>query len=226
MKNGNTLSLDQQANFHAAVLKALPRDISPKIARAWERSGRSLTRVLGRTIGCRSPDFKVWKTIKVGTHSTVDELFETFEKNIGWFPSNGANELLTHPSVRQHIKLSPKETSVDLVIVDLWDLGFAPNATYALISGAARDLGLEFCSEEVALQLRLQYVDQPEDERLLVAMNGVYRGQDYDNKCLFELMRERHGMPQDRKLLFYIRGCSEDSVWQAKQKFVFVLPRK
>lgn len=44
--NGNTLSLGQQANFHAAVLKALPRDINPQIARAWEQDGRGLTRVL------------------------------------------------------------------------------------------------------------------------------------------------------------------------------------
>lgn len=46
MTNGNTLSLDQQANFHAAVLKALPRDIDPEIARNWEKNGKALTKVL------------------------------------------------------------------------------------------------------------------------------------------------------------------------------------
>ena len=45
-RHGNTLSLAQQANFHAAVLKALPRDIEPNTATAWERNGEGLTCVL------------------------------------------------------------------------------------------------------------------------------------------------------------------------------------
>jgi hypothetical protein len=45
-KDRNTLSLAQQANFHAAVLKALPRDIDPGLAQNWEKNGKSLTRVL------------------------------------------------------------------------------------------------------------------------------------------------------------------------------------
>lgn len=45
MNNGNTLSLDQQANFHAAVIKALPRDIDPETARSWEKNGKALTKV-------------------------------------------------------------------------------------------------------------------------------------------------------------------------------------
>lgn len=46
MSNGNNLSLGQQANFHAAVLKALPRDIDPDAARGWEMNGEALTKVL------------------------------------------------------------------------------------------------------------------------------------------------------------------------------------
>lgn len=46
MQHGDTLSLGQQANFHAAVLKALPRDISPEQARRWETNGKALTRAL------------------------------------------------------------------------------------------------------------------------------------------------------------------------------------
>jgi hypothetical protein len=45
-RHGNTLSLDQQANWHAAVLKALPRDIPPHVAKKWERNGVALTYTL------------------------------------------------------------------------------------------------------------------------------------------------------------------------------------
>lgn len=46
MSHGNPLSLGQQANFIAAVTKALPRDIEPEIARDWEQNGEALTKVL------------------------------------------------------------------------------------------------------------------------------------------------------------------------------------
>lgn len=45
-KDRNTLSLAQQAQFHAAIIKALPRDISPDLALNWGRNGKTLTRAL------------------------------------------------------------------------------------------------------------------------------------------------------------------------------------
>ena len=49
-RRGNTLSLDQQANFIAAIIKALPRDIDPEVARSWEMSGGSLTKTLRQAL--------------------------------------------------------------------------------------------------------------------------------------------------------------------------------
>ncbi len=50
MLNGNTLSLGQQANFIAAVTKALPRDIDPDVARKWEQNGEALTWALRKAL--------------------------------------------------------------------------------------------------------------------------------------------------------------------------------
>lgn len=55
--HGNTLSLGQQANFIAAVTKALPRDIDPDVARGWEQNGEALTNVL-RTALCPPSQFE------------------------------------------------------------------------------------------------------------------------------------------------------------------------
>ncbi|CAG1021407.1 hypothetical protein MTYM_00985 [Methylococcales bacterium] len=57
MSHGNTLSLGQQANFIAAVTKALPRDIDPEVARGWEQNGEALTKVL-RTALCPPSQFE------------------------------------------------------------------------------------------------------------------------------------------------------------------------
>lgn len=49
-RTGNALSLGQQANWHAAVLKALPRDIDSDTALNWERNGDALTKILRKTL--------------------------------------------------------------------------------------------------------------------------------------------------------------------------------
>ncbi len=49
-KRGNTLSKDQIPNWHAAVLKALPRDISSNIALGWEKNGKGLTEALRQAL--------------------------------------------------------------------------------------------------------------------------------------------------------------------------------
>ncbi len=48
--SGNTLSLGQQANFHAAVIKALPRDITPQDALSWEKNGEKLAAALASAL--------------------------------------------------------------------------------------------------------------------------------------------------------------------------------
>ena len=44
--SGNTLNIGQFANLVAAVTKALPRNISPRDALAWERNGDKLAKAL------------------------------------------------------------------------------------------------------------------------------------------------------------------------------------
>jgi hypothetical protein len=44
--NGNTLSLAQQANLHAALVKASPRGLTPEMAEYWCSHGGKLTNIL------------------------------------------------------------------------------------------------------------------------------------------------------------------------------------
>ena len=70
--SGNTLSLGQQANFHAAVLKALPRNISPQDALSWEENGEKLTATLASALcppaapAAKPPTLVLIKTIAIG----------------------------------------------------------------------------------------------------------------------------------------------------------------
>ena len=71
--SGNTLSLGQQANFHAAVIKALPRDITPSDALAWEKNGEKLSATLASALcPLATPTAKPLTAILVKTTSIGD----------------------------------------------------------------------------------------------------------------------------------------------------------
>lgn len=59
-KHGNTLSKDQIPNWHAAVLKALPRDIPADIALGWQNNGKALTKALRQAL-CPPSEMKAVK---------------------------------------------------------------------------------------------------------------------------------------------------------------------
>jgi hypothetical protein len=86
MPHGNTLSLGQQANFIAAVIKALPRDIDSGIARGWELNGEALTKVLREAL-CPPSSFA---RNKHGHNVlTIDGLDLTGEQVIEWLIDAG-----------------------------------------------------------------------------------------------------------------------------------------
>jgi len=106
---------------------------------------------------------------------------------------------------------------VDLVALTVGELGFPEGATYAKICERARVRGLELCTPEVGPRLRLQYLDQPMDEWIIIAMEpiagsdgglNVFSVDCYDDGLW---LRTGYGNP--------------DRLWYANHRFVFVRPR-
>ena len=56
-----------------------------------------------------------------------------------------------------------EEITVDIVVVSMLEMGFAEGelATLDTIYDRAKQMGLETCPVEIAAQLRLQFLDQP-----------------------------------------------------------------
>lgn len=214
----NTLSLGQQANFHAAVLKALPRDITPQAALRWERNGAKLTEALASAL-CRlatpmlPAEFTVWKTIKFGTYKDLKALKAAF-RSAKYRTSDYANDLLDKPA----FTLASEPTEVDLVVRSVKELGFQGIATYAQICAKAVDLGLQLCPAEVGPLLRLAYKDQPSNEWFRIAMEPITGS--VGDRCIFRLGHDNSGL--------WLRWCSghPDDAWGPIDRFVFVLPRK
>ncbi|MEA1929787.1 MAG: hypothetical protein U9M92_02845 [Patescibacteria group bacterium] len=115
------------------------------------------------------PGFKVWKTITLGIGPKTVADFRKALKKSGCNIGTWGNDILGQPA----FTVAPEKTEVDLVNVSVAELGFKDGATREKIYKRAMELGLKLCPAEVGPQLRLQYLDQPQGEWLLIGMEPI-----------------------------------------------------
>lgn len=163
----------------------------------------------------RIPQWKVWKTIKLGVPElkTEDDFWQAFEVAGIAVTSGFAQGMLSK------VKTGPK-TEVDLVRVTVEELGFNEGVSERQIYDRAVELGLVLCPFEVGPQLRLQYPEQPNGECLLVSKSRAEKG-----------MRFLPGVFSVDKLLgnpALSDAHTHDKLghWHLSSEWVFVLPRK
>jgi len=108
---------------------------------------------------------KIWKTIKIGTYRNAKDMYKNLREN---FP--GA--YFDVPT----LWVSPDEKEIHLVKVRVSDLFGGKNGdnfSYKKICAAGVRAGLKLCPNEVAPQLCMQYLGQPDGEDLRIAMNPI-----------------------------------------------------
>ena len=114
-------------------------------------------------------DLPVWKRITLGNYSNSLTLRNALDA-IGCHVGGSAAEILARPA----FIVSTTKKEVDLVIVSAAALGFETDTvTLAAIYERAKQLGLGMPPAEVAPQLRLQYLDQPLGEFLIIGMDPI-----------------------------------------------------
>ena len=157
----------QTAKLIARIVENLP-DMTPDVMQGWIENPRGLSRVLAEAL-CPPKEvveFPVWKTIKLGTHKSVDELRQSLRDN-GFPISCRAGNILGK------ITLAETETEVTLHVATVEELTGKDVATNHEINQAIRQKGYDLCPAEVGPQLRLQYSNQPECENLLIVMESI-----------------------------------------------------
>lgn len=114
-------------------------------------------------------DLPVWKRITLGNFSnslTLRNALDAIGCNVG----GSATEILARPA----FIVSSTKKEVDLVTVSAAALGFdTDTVTLAAIYARAKQLGLEIAAAEIGPQLRLQYLDQPIGEFLVIGMHPI-----------------------------------------------------
>ncbi len=124
------------------------------------------------------------------------------------------------------------KSEVKIIILSVANLGFAEGTTTGKIIGTEQDtdqdgnaapftggigqqLGLELCTQEVTLNYRLQYKDQPLGERLYVAMKPITTSN--GEPRIFVLGHNANGLSLDDA------RARPDDKWQPNDKFMFCL---
>jgi hypothetical protein len=121
-------------------------------------------------IPVRSADaVPAWKTIAVGTFANSFALRNALDA-AGCGIGDQAEEILARPA----FTVRATKTDVELVAVSAAELGFQTDtASLGDIYARARQLGFGPPAAEVAPQLRLQYLDQPIGEFLIIGMEPI-----------------------------------------------------
>jgi hypothetical protein len=155
-------------------------------------------------------EWKVWRTINLGTGLRTADDFRTDLREAGCRLGDWASDMLNQDAFTAGVK----ESKVELVVVSVAELGFQEAATREDIYTRAISLGLGLCPAEIGPQLRLQYKGQPEGEWLRVAMEPITGSGGRLN--VFSVERDRDELWLDSD------GGHPDYVWYPGHRWVFV----
>ncbi|OAF20005.1 hypothetical protein AXW67_34260 [Bradyrhizobium neotropicale] len=114
-------------------------------------------------------DPPAWKKITLGNFSNSLTLRNALDAN-GCHVGGSAEEVLARPA----FIVSSRKKNVELVTVSAAELGFKTDTvTLASIYARAKRLGFGIAPAEIGPQLRLQYLDQPTGEFLIIGMDSI-----------------------------------------------------
>lgn len=148
-----------------AKAQCTARDVLQSQLRSNKIPSPAIPQVLVRSV----VNVPVWRKISVGTFSNSFALRNALSAK-GCAVGGLAGEILARPA----FTLSGTKTFIELFAVSAAELGFE-TATTSLgqIYTRARQLGFELAAAEIAPQLRLQYLDQPIGEFLIIGMEPI-----------------------------------------------------
>ncbi|MBI1957526.1 MAG: hypothetical protein HYS44_03685 [Candidatus Niyogibacteria bacterium] len=166
MKTQNTLD-GQTAKLIARIGENLPKDLSAGAMQGWINNPKALQGALRQALlppdlgekpaEVQPPEFKIWRTIKLGTHLNGRALYRALKRG-GYSVTSDAKTLLKNPSI---FRVTSVETEISLVALTRRELGLSSDTRVdpSAIGSRIKVLGLEPCPVEVGPQLRLQSPD-------------------------------------------------------------------
>lgn len=158
-------------------------------------------------------------TFTVGGISFADLKSQLKQNNVGFNPS--AEKLFSD----DRLIISPKAHPVTVKILTVADLNLNVPATLPNIFQAAQQQGLQLCSLETAIALRLFWLDQPESSD---SEMHRHKAPDFSVTVASPVISESPEQPKGFYLRnvnqqLWLRGyiCDDTFIWNQNDKFAF-----
>jgi hypothetical protein len=183
-----------------------------------EREKKQQCEILNKTVKnvySSALDIPTWKTIKIGTYKSIEDLGNALRNDGFRFGINGFSHI---SEMLETMSLSPVEKEIELINISGAELGLSVweyQYTRHKIYDRAVQIGPGHPPSEVGPQLRLQYKDQPLGEKLHIGMHPIYIRS--AGSLLFNL-----GHNTDGDLWFTGSLCFERDVWDRHARWVFI----
>lgn len=200
----NTYS-NQTAKFIATLIQNFPI-ISSEIMQGFIEKPEKLQRILKDAFYWV---LRIWKTIKLGTFTTVNDLKKAIEEK--GYTIDGYMDY-----VFDNMTISEEKTDIDLIIVSVEELGFWKGETYENVCAKGLEFGLDFVSEETVAQTRLQYPSQGVEDLLFATKPLKYKE---INLFLHIFEKESGGICNNRGI--YATNGDRNYSMHPKSKLVF-----
>lgn len=176
---------------------------------------------------------RVWKVVEIGTDVRTAGLFRMRVDEVNESAMIGtegrvirisdyANQVIERPT----FKFASRREEVVLVKASLRQLGFKGKARRDVIFSRAEKLGLKKCPQEVGPQLRLQHLDQPNRERLVICSNPIREAKlGAKDEILLGACQDLFLVDRSEKNLWLRATCGNPSgFWDNEFEWVFMLP--
>ncbi len=156
------------------------------------------------------------RDVYIGGMAKDELLKELCQKKIGL--NELAVKFINHPE----FKISKFKEKLRTEEISVRDFGFTDGATTEEICKKSQELGFSICPHELAIHLRLQYIDfnQPIEAQKGNWQNIIIKGH-FDEPGFTLGFYLRH-----REDGFWLRGykASLDYIWEPVDRFIFVKP--
>lgn len=145
------------------------------------RDGETVAAIAAITSG-----IEVWKSITVGTIPQSQLGTKIIELGINvskWAADMMKQKAFVVATAQEQVNFARRSPA---------DLGFKEGARYDAICARAIKMGYELCQPEDGPQLRLQYLDQPKGEWLVIVMEPIRDSFGY--LCIFDVGHDGGGL--------------------------------
>ncbi len=202
-------------NWTASELNTLVKNLGEKLAKIIQRGEiENHDDMISKILENSSQTLKVWKSINIGTGLKNANGFRQIITNIGGKLCCFAEDAMNSQEFISSISLFPAQ--LNLCVMTTREIIGRSGSTKEIYQGIKR-LGGELLPAEAGPQLRIQYLDQPKDECLLIAMQPIelFPG----GLAIFDV-----GCNEDDGLWLYAGYSIYGLIWDADRQWVFSIP--